>query len=74
MAACRAALPDAFFSLRLSPVRLRTQTPGEVRADIERLLAQAGPVDKLALCCISIDADTPDENVRAVFEAAQRYR
>ncbi len=74
VAACRAALPDAFFSLRLNPARLLTQTPGEVRVDVQRLLAQAGPVDKLALCCISIDADTPDENVRAIFEAAQRYR
>jgi len=74
VAACRKALPDAFFSLRLSPARLRTQTPAEVRADVERLLAQAGPLDKLALCCVAIDADTPDENVRAIFEVAERYR
>jgi uroporphyrinogen-III decarboxylase len=74
VAACRAALPDAYFSLRLSPVRLRIQTPEEVQADVEWLLAQAGPLDKAALCCVSIDADTPDENVRAIFEAARRYR
>lgn len=74
VAACRAALPDVFFSLRLSPVRLRAQTPDEVRKDVERLLDQAGPLDKLALCCVSIDADTPDDNVRAIFEVAERYR
>jgi uroporphyrinogen-III decarboxylase len=69
--ACRQALPNAFFSLRLSPARLRVQTPDQVRADIERLLAKAGPIEKLALCCVGLDASTPDENVRALFEAAQ---
>ena len=74
VAACRRALPDAYFSLRLSPVRLRSQTPDEVRADVERLLAQAGPLDKVALCCVAMDADTPDQNVRAIFETAAEYR
>jgi hypothetical protein len=74
VAACRRALPDATFSLRLNPARLRTQTPSEVRADVARLLDAAGPLDKVALCCVALDATTPDENVRAIFEAAGRYR
>jgi hypothetical protein len=74
VAACRAALPDAVFSLRLSPARLRVQTPAQVRVDVERLLAHAGPLDRLALCCVAVDADTPDENVRAIFEAAAQAR
>ena len=74
VAACRNALPDVFFSLRLSPVRLRTQTPDQVRADVAWLLDQAGPLDKLALCCIAMDYGTPDENVRALFEAAELLR
>ena len=74
MAACRAVLPDTFFSLRLNPARLRTQTPDEVRADVERLLNQAGPLDKLALCCVSMDAGASDQNVRAMFEVAERFR
>jgi uroporphyrinogen-III decarboxylase len=74
VSACRQALPDAFFSLRLSPVRLRTATPDQVRADVERLLEGAGPLHKVALCCVSMDAETPDENVRAIFEVAERYR
>jgi len=74
VAVCRRALPEAFFSLRLSPVRLRSQTPDEVRADAAQLLDQGGPIDKLALCCVAIDADTPDDNVRAIFEVATRYR
>jgi hypothetical protein len=74
VAACRQALPDAYFSLRLNPARLRTQTPAGVRADAAGLLDRAGPLDRLALCCVAIDAATPDENVRAIFEVAERYR
>ena len=74
VAACRAALPEAFFSLRLNPARLRDQTPDQVRTDVEQLLDQAGPLDKLALCCVSMDAATPDENVRAIFQVAAEYR
>ena len=74
VAACRRALPEAFFSLRLSPVRLRTATPEQVQADVEHLLDQVGPLDKVALCCVSMDSGTPDENVRAIFKAVERYR
>jgi uroporphyrinogen-III decarboxylase len=74
VAACRKALPDAFLSLRLNPARLRGQTPAQVRADVERLLEPAGPLDRVALCCVAMDAGTPDENVRAIFEAADSYR
>lgn len=74
VAVCRQALPDVFFSLRLNPARLQTETPDQVHADVEGLLAQAGPLEKLALCCVSLDANTPDENVRAVFAAAQCHR
>lgn len=73
VAACRNALPNAFFSLRLSPARLRAQTPAQVRADVEYLLDRAGPLDKVALCCIAMDSGTPDENVRSLFEAARSY-
>jgi uroporphyrinogen-III decarboxylase len=74
VAACRRAMPDATFSLRLNPARLWKQTPVQVQTDVEGLLDEAGPPDKLALCCIAMDAATPDENVRAIFEAAESYR
>lgn len=72
--ACRKVLPDTFFSLRLNPARVQAQTPDQIVADIDALLAAAGPLDKLALCCVSLDASTPDENVRAIFEAARHQR
>jgi hypothetical protein len=72
--ACRAALPNAIFGLRLSPVRVATMTPAQVAADVEKLLCASGPLSRAALCCINLDDQTPDENVRAIFEVAERYR
>jgi hypothetical protein len=74
VAAARSALPEAFLSLRLNPARLRVQTQDQVRADVERLLEQAGPLDSVALCCVAMDAATPDENVRTIFEVAEHFR
>jgi hypothetical protein len=64
VALCRQALPHAFFSLRLSPVRLKVSDVEQVRQDVEHLLQQAGPLEKTAMCCINVDYDTPDENIR----------
>jgi hypothetical protein len=74
LAECRAALPRAIFSLRLSPVRVAAGTPADVTADVETVLHTAGPLNQAALCCINLDDQTPDENVRAIFETAARYR
>lgn len=74
VAACRAALPDAFLNLRLSPIRMLTCTPAEMAADAERLLCAAGPLDKIGMCCINMDYGTPDDNIFAVYEVVERYR
>lgn len=74
VAACRAALPDAFLNLRLSPMRMLQCTPHEVAVDAEYLLSAAGPLDKIGICCINMDYGTPDDNLFAVFDVVQRYR
>jgi hypothetical protein len=74
IAACRAALPNAIFSLRLNPVRVASLSRKEVVEDVEKLLHAAGPLERAALCCINMDDQTPDENVRAIFETAAAYR
>ena len=74
VAACRAVLPDKILSLRLSPVRVMTATPEEIERDLVGLLEQARPLEKAAICCINMDYGTPDENVRRIFEVAERYR
>jgi hypothetical protein len=74
VAACRAALPDTFLNLRLSPIRMLQCTPAEMAADAEGLLKAAGPLDRIGLCCINMDYGTPDENIHAVYEVLERYR
>lgn len=75
VAACRAALPDAWLSLRLNPVKLLNATPEETAADVESLLqAHREPWDKVAVCCINMDYGTPDEVVRAIFQTVARHR
>jgi len=75
VAACRAALPNAWLSLRLNPVKMKDATPEEAAADTEGLLqAHGAPWDKVAVCCINMDYGTPDEVVRAMFQTVARYR
>ena len=72
--ACRGALPDAFLNLRLSPVRMLQCTPHEIAGDTEKLLLAAGPLEQVGVCCINMEAGTPDDNLFAMFEVIQRYR
>jgi uroporphyrinogen-III decarboxylase len=74
VAACRWALPQAFFNLRLSPVRMLTCTPAEIAADTEALLRAADPLDRAGVCCINMDAGTPDENIFAMYAVVERFR
>lgn len=69
IAACVKVFPNAFLNLRLSPVRLMNCKSQEVVADVDRLLREAGG-GKLGICCINMDASTPDENVAALLTAA----
>ena len=71
---CREVLPDKFLSLRLSPERMKHNTANEIENDINFLLEKAGPIEKTGLCCINMDYGTPENNVRRIFEVAERYR
>ncbi len=74
VAACRAALPNAVFSLRLNPTRVASVPPEQVVADVEGPLRAAGPLERAAVCCINLDDQTPDANVRAILTPVERYR
>jgi uroporphyrinogen-III decarboxylase len=74
VARCREVLPDAFFNLRLNPVRMLERTPQEIAEDTEQLLLAAGPLEQAGVCCINMDHGTPDDNIFAMFEVVQRYR
>lgn len=71
---CRKLLPDAFFNIRLSPVKILTCTPDDVEADLVDLLERAGDLSRLGICCINMDEGTRDENVAKIFEVAEKYR
>ena len=74
VARSRESLPDAFFNLRLSPVRMLQCTPPEIAEDTEKLLLAAGLLEQAGVCCINMDYGTPDDNIFAMFEVVQRYR
>jgi uroporphyrinogen-III decarboxylase len=74
VAKVRAALPDAFLNLRLSPVRMLQESPAAIAADTAMLLDAAAPLDKVGICCINMDYGTPDENLLAMYEVVKRYR
>jgi len=71
---CRNYLKDAFFNLRLSPVKILTDTKEQVKDDIYRMVEQNGGTDNMGLCCINMDEKTPDENIRAIYEVAEELR
>jgi hypothetical protein len=73
VAACRKALPATFLNLRLSPVRMLDADANTVRCGVENLLAAAGPLERTGVCCMNMDASTPDANVRAVMETAAQF-
>lgn len=74
VARSRECLPDTFLNLRLNPVRMLNCTPQEIAADTEWLLRAAGPLDRVGVCCINMDAGTPDDNIFAMYDVVQRYR
>jgi hypothetical protein len=63
VARCSELLPDAFLNLRLNPVRMLQCSKGEIREDVESLLAAAGRTERVGLCAINMDHGTPDENI-----------
>jgi hypothetical protein len=67
-------IPEAFFNLRLSPVKIQKCSAVEVERDLTALLEQAGDLSQTGICCINMDHGTPDENVAMIFEVAERYR
>jgi uroporphyrinogen-III decarboxylase len=71
---CRRRLPEAFFNIRLSPVKLMNCTPAEVRDDMLRTIKDAGDPERVGFCCINMDHGVPEENVAAIFQTAEELR
>lgn len=73
IARCAAELPETFLNLRLSPVRMMQESAETMYEDTLAALRAAGRARLVGVCCINMDADTPDDNVRAMFRAAEDY-
>jgi hypothetical protein len=70
----RAALPQTFLNIRLSPAEIVRQTPAEIDATIRRLVADAGGPALAGVCCINIDKNVTDEQIAAIFQTAEELR
>lgn len=69
-----AALPNAFLNLRFDPVTMMRESEDHIYNAALRLLQSAGRRDRIGLCCINMDQETPDANVRALFRAAADFQ
>ncbi len=73
IAFCREKLPNSILSLRIDPVQMNTWTPDEVQRHVSRCIEAGGPLDQLAVCCINMDKNVPEENVFKLFETVQIF-
>lgn len=71
IAVVRAALPDTFLNLRYSPVKLKTASAEEIRAEIEAAKKAAGDPALVSLSCVGIDAEVSDEQVKAYLASVE---
>jgi hypothetical protein len=74
VATLRSHLPDTFLNLRLSPVGIVQQTPGEIRATVRRLIHESANPYLTGVCCINMDDQARDEQVAAIFEEVEFLR
>jgi hypothetical protein len=74
VAQVRAAFPGVFLNLRLSPGRMLDASAEEIREDTRCLLRSAGHGGPVGVCCINMDAGTPDQNVGAMLDAVASFR
>lgn len=74
IAACRSKLPGVFLNLRISPTFLRECSVEKAREIAAGLIEQAKGPGSCGLCCINMDASTPDENVMALIAVAEELR
>lgn len=73
VAACSRLYPNAFLNLRLNPVHLLQNAEDAVYRETQELLRACGRSRNVGVCCINMDAGTPDGNVKAMFRAARDY-
>jgi hypothetical protein len=74
VAALRKALPDTFFSIRLSPTAIGGMSAEEIRSTVERLAAESGDPYLTGFCCVNMDRSVPDSTITALLESIDSLR
>ena len=74
IAFCRKNLPASVFSIRIDPVKMNSWTTIELEDEVHRCVKASGALDKTVLCCVNIDANVPDKNVRTLFTLAKELK
>jgi len=70
---CSQIFSSTFINLRLNPVRLLQSSSDGIYQDTFSLLQSANRFENVGICCINMDAGTPDENVRTIYRAVEDY-
>lgn len=70
----RQHLPTAFLNLRLDPVRLRDQSPDQIRTIVQDLARASQSPTLTGICCINMDDTVTDAQVAAILETAAALR
>ena len=70
----RKHLPDTFLNLRLDPVALVKQTPGQIEEDMRTLARKSGNPLLTGFCCVNLDDTVSEEQVDAIFKTADILR
>jgi hypothetical protein len=70
---CGRLFPDAFLNLRVNPVHMLKHSANDVYVEVQDLLRSCGRRNQAGVCCINMDAETPDSNVRAMSQAARDF-
>jgi len=70
----RAALPNTFLNIRLSPVEIIDQSIEEIQNTIRRLVADSANPYLTGVCCINMDRNVTDEKITAIFETVASLR
>lgn len=74
VAELRRHLPNTFLNIRLSPVEIVKQTPGEIRATVRRLVHESADPYLTGVCSINMDDQVGDDQVAAIFEEVELLR
>ena len=70
---CSEIFSNSFLNLRLNPVRLLQCNKNEIYQDTLSLLKSSKRTENVGVCCINMDAGTPDENIKSIFQAVSDY-